>query len=45
MMLVLTAYSLAFVTRGALPQFAGQFAGHVPGDLSRLMNSGSSDAR
>jgi len=31
--------------RGTLPQFAGQFAGHVPGDLSRLMNSGFSDAR
>src|ERR1019366_9376334 len=33
-----------FVTRGACPQFAGQVGGHVPGDFSREMNSGSSDA-
>ena len=32
------------MTRGALPQFAGQSAGHMPGDFSRAMNSGSSDA-
>ena len=38
------SYSRGLVTRGALPQFAGQFGGHVPGERSRLMNSGSSDA-
>jgi uncharacterized protein YeaO (DUF488 family) len=39
------AHSLGRVFRGPLPQLAGQFGGQVPGDRSRAMNSGSSDAR
>src|SRR5262249_5166333 len=39
------AQSRGRVFRGALPQFAGQSGGHVPGERWRAMNSGSSDAR